>query len=515
MISVHASAPLAPPPAAFNMAAHVLAHADRLAEKSALQILSAKGAERWSYARLAAAVRGAGTGLLAAGLQPGARVLLRLGNTPEFPVAFLGAIAAGLVPVPTSAALTAGEITAMAAQVAPAAIIAGAGVALPEGDLPVLSEADLRRFEALPPCAFDLGSPDRLAYIVFTSGSSGFPRAVMHGHRAIWARQMMHQGWYGLQTSDRLLHAGAFNWTYTLGTGLMDPWTLGATALIPAPGVEPAALALLLKRFDATIFAAAPGVYRQMLRQPPSLDLPRLRHGLSAGEALPALTLAHWTRATGKPIYEALGMSECSTFISASPGHPAPEGAMGWPQPGRRIAVLDPKGQPVPRGTSGELAVHHTDPGLFLGYCGAEAEARARLTSDGQWFRTGDRVQMSPQGAIVYEGRADDLMNAGGFRVAPREVETAMAACPGAGMVAALEIRVSPEATVIALAYTGPAKPAALQAHAKAHLARYKQPRLLHRLAELPHNRNGKLDRRALRQTLESLKNEPQQHDNA
>ena len=501
MLSIHTSPPLPPPPPAFNMAAQVLAHADRLADRSALQILRPNGAERWSYGRLAAAVRGAGTGFLNAGLHPGDRVLLRLGNTPEFPVAFLGAIAAGLVPVPTSAQLTGEEITKMAAQITPAAVVAGAGIALPEGDAKVISEEDLRRFESLPPCAYDLGPPDRLAYIVFTSGTSGVARAVCHAHRALWARQMMHEGWYGLRPEDRLLHAGAFNWTYTLGTGLMDPWSLGATALIAGDGVAAAQLPLLLRRFDATIFAAVPGVYRQMLKQSPQLDLPQLRHGLSAGEALSAAIRSQWQAATGTPIFEALGMSECSTFISSCPGHPAPEGAMGWPQPGRTIAVLGADGQPVARGEAGELAVHHSDPGLFLGYWGAEAEARAKFSADGTWFCTGDRVQMTPEGAIAYEGRNDDMMNAGGFRVSPLEVEATMAKAPGAGEVAAVEIRVSDTASVIALAYTGPATAQAMADYAQAHLARYKQPRLFRPQPTLPHNRNGKIDRKTLRTT--------------
>lgn len=505
MRSVHASLPFSPAPTSFNMAAHVLAPAERLADKSALQILRPTGAERWSYARLAAAVRGAGTGFLRAGLVAGDRVLLRLGNTPEFPVAYLGAIAAGLVPVPTSAQLTRNEITKMAAQISPAATVAGDGVALPEAPGLVISEAELRGFEALPPCDYDLGSPDRLAYIIFTSGTSGAPRAVCHAHRAIWARQMMHQGWYGLGPQDRLLHAGAFNWTYTLGTGLMDPWSVGATALIPAPGVEAAALPLLLKRFDATIFAAAPGVYRQILKQSLKLNLPRLRHGLSAGEALPALTRAHWSEATGTPIYEALGMSECSTFISAAPEHPAPDGCAGWPQEGRHVAVLGPDFTPAPRETLGQLAVHRSDPGLFLGYWGAEAETAARFSPDGEWFLTGDMVRMTEAGAIAYAGRDDDMMNAGGFRVSPLEVEAAMATCPEAGEVAAVEIAVSAEATVIALAHTGPARPEALRAHAKVHLARYKQPRIWRHVESLPHNRNGKIDRKTLRATWPPL----------
>ncbi|MGD9918399.1 MAG: class I adenylate-forming enzyme family protein [Paenirhodobacter sp.] len=501
MLSVHAPSPFAPAPDAFNMASHVLAHAGRLADRPAMQILGATKAERWSYGRLEAAVRGAGTGFLRAGLAPGDRLLLRLGNTPEFPVAYLGAIAVGIVPVPTSAQLTGPEITKMAAQISPAAVVAGEGVALPEGVEKVISEDALRGFAELPPCDYDLGDPDRLAYIIFTSGTSGNPRAVMHAHRAIWARKMMHQGWYGLTPEDRLLHAGAFNWTYTLGTGLMDPWSVGATALIPAPGVEPQTLPLLLRRFDATIFAAAPGVYRQILKHHMNLPLPRLRHGLSAGEALPLATRQHWNAATGAMIYEALGMSECSTFISGAPGHPAPPGTSGWPQEGRQIAVLGEDGAPVERGTPGVLAVHRSDPGLFLGYWGAEAETRARFSADGDWFLTGDMVTMTPTGAIRYEGRGDDMMNAGGFRVSPLEVEAEMALCEGAGEVAAIELRVSAEASVIALAYTGPASPEAMLAHAGAHLARYKQPRICRPVAALPRNRNGKIDRRALRDT--------------
>lgn len=111
----------------------------------------------------------------------------------------------------------------------------------------------------LTPAPYAMGEPDRPAYIIYTSGTSGHPRAVVHAHRTVWARRMMWEGWYGLLEQDRVLHAGAFNWTYTLGTGLLDPWARGATALIPGHGVASEALGLLLKQHDATIFAAAPG----------------------------------------------------------------------------------------------------------------------------------------------------------------------------------------------------------------------------------------------------------------
>ncbi|MCC6002031.1 MAG: acyl--CoA ligase [Pararhodobacter sp.] len=500
MKSVVDTRPFAPCPAPFNLAEYVLAEGARQPDRIALQVLRLTGAERWSYARLIAAVRGIGTGFLRAGLVPGDRLLMRLGNTVEFPLAYLGAIAVGVVPVPTSAQLTVPEITRMAADLDPAAVLAGADIALPDHPARILPAADLARWQDLPPCDWQRGSPDRLAYMVFTSGSSGRPRAVMHAHRAVWARRMMWAGWYGLTPDDRLMHAGAFNWTYTLGTGLMDPWAIGATALIPQAGIAPAQLPLLMKRFDATILAAAPGVFRQLLKMPVP-PLPRLRHGLSAGEKLAEPTRAAWTQATGTPVFEALGMSEVSTYVSASPERPAPGTAAGYPQPGRCVAILGEDGQPVPRGRAGQLAVAGDDPGLMLGYWRAEADSRARLR-DG-WFLTGDTAQMAEDGAITYLGRDDDMLNAGGYRVSPLELERLFDAHPGIADCAAVELPVRTGVSIIALAYVPAGEDpgeAALIAHARAHLARYKQPRLYRCLDTLPRAANNKLDRRHLRQ---------------
>ncbi|OCX63137.1 benzoate--CoA ligase [Thioclava sp. SK-1] len=477
----------------FNLTAHVLARAVDLEDKSALQILKPSGAERWQYGRLLSAVRGAGAGFLAAGLMPGDRVLLRLGNTTDFPIAFLGAIAVGIIPVPTSAQLTGPEITKMAQQLDITATVAQDGVALPDQPGILISTEELRGFEALPPCDYAYGSSDRLAYIIFTSGSAGLPRAVCHAHRAILARHAMYDGWYGLRETDRLLHAGAFNWTYTLGTGLLDPWTMGATALIPSAAVRPDQIPLLLKRVDATIFAAVPGVYRQILKAHSSLALPKLRHGLSAGEKLPTALRSAWHDATGTPIHEAFGMSECSTFISGSPIRPSPEDTLGFIQPDRKVRI-------APQGSDndGEIQIHRDEPGLFLGYWGAKDETTARF--DGDWFRTGDMARMDAAGAVHYLGRNDDMMNAGGFRVSPIEVENALQHIDDIGDIAAIEVPVKPGVTVIALAYSGGVDETVLIAHAQETLARYKQPRIYRQILTLPRNANGKIDRRKLRQ---------------
>lgn len=491
---------LARPPAAFNLAAHVLAGGAATPDKIALSILSPEHGDDWSYARLTRAVLGIAGGLAGLGLSPGAIVLLRLGNTVEFPLAFLGAIAAGLIPVPTSSQLTTPEISRMAATLSPALIVAGDGVALPDPvPCPVLSETALHDLADHAPATPLTGDPDRPAYAIFTSGTSGSARAVSHAHRAILARRMMWQGWYGLTPDDRLMHAGAFNWTYTLGTGLMDPWSRGATALIPAPGTAASALPALMARHGATIFAAAPGVYRQMLRAPlPAL--PALRHGLSAGEKLAGTIRADWEAATGTPIHEAFGMSECSTFVSGSPARPAPQGSLGYAQPGRRIAVVDAAGSPVARGAHGILAVDAADPGLMLGYIGAPEATAARLKQG--WFLTGDGARMAADGAITYDGRDDDMMNAGGFRVSPIEVEAAMTTHPAVHEAACVELPVSDSASVIACFYTpetDPADTGALSAHAHAQLAHYKCPRLFIAMDSLPRGANNKLLRRALR----------------
>ncbi|MEL7299711.1 MAG: class I adenylate-forming enzyme family protein [Pseudomonadota bacterium] len=490
----------------FNLAAHVLARAPEQPDKIALAVLGPARAERWSYGKLEAAVRGVGHGLLEAGLRPGDQLLLRLGNGVAFPLAFLGAIAVGIVPIPTSAQLTRPEIDSLLAHISPAALVCGPGLALPSEAHPTITEAALLAMAKGPPAQFARGSAERLAYIMFTSGTSGRPRAVAHAHRAILARAMMFEGWYGLTSEDRLLHAGALNWTFTLGTGLLDPWTMGATALVPAEGTALTALPLLLKRHDATLFAAAPGVLRKLLKAPEKLVLPRLRHTLTAGDHLqPALRDA-WQAATGKGLYDAYGMTECSTFLSASPAG-APSLTV---QPGRRVKIME----------DGTIAIHRAEQGLMLGYveAGRAGETHAPgltqnpteglslyLPLQNDHFLTSDRARQDADGTIHYEGRTGEMMNAGGYRVSPLEVEAALGSLAGIEDVAVAEVPVKDTSIIVAF-HTGPApiSPATWQGHLDASLAGYKHPRALVHLPALPRSANGKLIRRALPQLFEA-----------
>ncbi|MEM9551926.1 MAG: fatty acid--CoA ligase family protein, partial [Pseudomonadota bacterium] len=290
-----------------------------------------------------------------------------------------------------------------------------------------------------------------------------------------------------------------FNWTFTLGTGLMDPWTQGATAVIPEAGTPITDLPRLLNRSKATIFAAAPGVYRKLLQADDPIDLPVLRHGLCAGEKLSPHLSTDWTNRTGAALYEAFGMSECSTFVSGSPANPVPPTSIGRPQYGRRVAIVDPDGAPVAIGEDGIIAVHASDPGLMLGYVGAPEDTAARFRQG--WFLTGDRGVMLDDLQIRYLGRSDDMMNAGGYRVSPIEVETALAAYPGIAQVGVTDVAVRDDVRIVVAFYTArdPIDHKSLSAFAADRLARYKQPRAFVHVPELPTGANGKLLRRALR----------------
>ena len=488
--------PAPPCPQNFNLAAYVLAAANNTPGKVALTVYEAGVARKYSYAQLARAVFGVATGLRQAGIAAGDRVLLRIGNTVDFPVCFLALAALDAVAMPCSIALTDREVRVLLGKTQPKAMICDPSHGLAGFDGLTLQTPQLQAFQNLPPARPILGDPNRPGYIIFTSGTSGQPRAVLHAHRAVWARRMMWTGWYELTPQDVMMHAGAFNWTYTLGTGLMDPWAIGASAVIPNTQ-EPAELWQIMQAEEASIFAAAPGIYRRLLQQS-FVQPPRLRHGLSAGDVLPRSVRQSWQDRTQTPICEAFGMTECSTFLSATPS--APEHLAV--QPGRKIAIFDGDAL-AERGQIGTIAVDGRDPGLMLGYI---EDAAINLPLKNGWYHTADQGQMYADGRIGFAGRSGDILNAGGYRVAPREIEQVLEACPGVQEVGVTEVEVRPDVFVIAAFVVGedPCDLAQIDALAARDLARYKQPRIVQKVPALPRNPNGKLIRAALPQLWNS-----------
>jgi acyl-coenzyme A synthetase/AMP-(fatty) acid ligase len=415
------------------------------------------------------------------------------------------------VPIPTSPELTEREVDVLLDDADPAAMICDES--LPLGDPPAsvrLIAASAIRDAILSGPAADYADTlaNDPAFLIYTSGTTARPKGVLHAHRSAWGRRPMYHGWYGMDASDRVLHAGSFNWTYTLGTGLTDPWANGATAVAFVGEKTPDVWPRLIREHHISLFAAVPGVYRQMLKyaRVDAGALGRLRHGLCAGETLPEDTLADWRARTGKPLFEALGMSELSTYISTGPDTRPKPGTVGRAQPGRCVAILaeDDGCEPLPPDSPGLIAAHSTDPGLMLGYWRRPREEEQVFRGD--WFIGGDAGAIDEQGYVTHLGRRNELMNAGGFRVSPVEVEQELARHPLVAEVAVAEVEVRPGTAVIAafiVAREGlAADAAALRAHAETCLAGYKQPREYIFVDELPRTANAKVKRADLQRVF-------------
>lgn len=498
-----------PPPADFNIARYCLEAAASQPGKTALLFIrdaeSPSGDQSWSYARLSDAVQRLASVIRAFGVAPGERILVRLDNSVEMAIAFLAANAAGGVPIPVSSLLTGPEVEFVADD--SAAVLTFADPNLPLGracdSRKTIEAADIQKLiQHHDPAPFAPTKAEDPGFLIYTSGTTSKPKGVLHAQRSLWGRRPMRSGWYDLHPSDIVLHAGALNWTYTLGTGFMDPLSVGATSAIYAGERQAQLWPALIERTEATLFAAVPTVYRQILKycsiSPDSF--PSLRHGLSAGETLRPEVAAEWTGTTGRRLYEAFGMSEISTYVSSSPAVLPKPGSPGRPQEGRAVAIL-PAGdgeEPVPVGEPGVIAIHRSDPGLMLGYLNRPDEASFR----GEWFVTGDTARMDEDGYLWPEGRGDDLMNVLGYRVSPAEVEAALLAHPGVAEAAAVAVEVRPGVSIIrafVVPEAGSVSPADILEHARQRLAAYKMPKDLVVRDALPRTANGKIRRDLLR----------------
>ncbi|WP_019904774.1 AMP-binding protein [Methylobacterium sp. 77] len=502
--------PDASPPPRFNAARHCLADNARIRPDKVALIMAGAGEEarRLTFAEADRAVRGIAGGLLALGLRRGDRVMIRMGNEADYVLVYFGALAAGLVALPSSPQLTPAEATFLMENSGAAAVVTGAGNRLDVTDAGgriLLGPSDIAAMKRADPIAdYADTAADDPATLVYTSGTTSRPKGVLHAHRAIWGRRPMHAHWLGLTEADVMLHAGIMNWTYTLGVGITDPWSCGATSVLYDGPRDPAVWPALIARHGATLFAAVPSLYRQILKYADlaAFDLSKLRHGCTAGEALAPELLEAWTRATGKPLYEALGMSEISTYVSSGPTIPVRPGSPGKPQPGRRVAILpvDETDEQLATGERGLLAIHRSEPGLMLGYWNRPDEEATVMR--GEWFAGGDLASLDENGYLWFHGRNDDLMNALGYRVSPNEVEGVVSLHPSVAEVGVAELPVRSDLTIIAaFVVLKPGKEAdgsSILAWCGERLAAYKCPREIRFLDALPRTANGKVQRKRL-----------------
>jgi acetyl-CoA synthetase len=460
----------------------------------------------------------------------GDRVLIRLPNSLDYPIAFLGAMKMGAIAVPTSTLLTAEEVAYLAKD-------SGASVLVTDApawanmeqqiidhlkDTPNLAHVLLTQTTHSQPHGFlNLFSLDNAlsviqkcdvhhqtkaedpAYLVYTSGTTGYPKGVLHAHRALLGRQPAAQYWFNYSDSvqDRIMHSGKFNWTYVLGSGLMDPLYLGKTVIVHEGKNDAQTWLNLINKHQATIFIGVPTIYRQLLQKTSAMqaDIPSLRHYMSAGEHLSDEVLGQWKARFGLDIYEAVGMSEFSYYLSQSQYRPIRPGSAGFPQPGHAIKLLNPETLvEVATGEEGMISVPLDDPGIFLRYWNLDEET-AKYKHDGFFF-TGDYAKYDADGYIWFLGRKDDIIKSFGYRVSPYEIERVYKGHADVADCAAIgeEIEKDKLLVVIYVILKPEAKTSAddLLAYGKQHLAAYKSPKTVYLTQDFPRTKNGKILRK-------------------
>ena len=460
----------------------------------------------------------------------GDRVLIRLPNSLDYPIAFLGAMKMGAISVPTSTLLTAEEVAYLAKDSGATVLVTDAPawyamepqLVADLKNMPNLKHVLLSQTTDTQPHAHlnVLGLENSLAvthkfdkahrtqaedpaYLVYTSGTTGYPKGVLHAHRALLGRQPAAKYWFNYSDSanDRIMHSGKFNWTYVLGTGLMDPLYLGKTVIVHEGKNDAQKWLDLIQKHQATIFIGVPTIYRQLLQKTTAgqAGLPSMRHYMSAGEHLSDEVLTQWHARFGLNIYEAVGMSEFSYYLSQSQFRPIRPGSAGFPQPGHKIELLNPETlEPLAVGEEGMISVPLDDPGVFLNYWNL-AEETAKYKHNGYFF-TGDYAKYDADGYIWFLGRKDDIIKSFGYRVSPYEIERVYKGHPDVADCAAVgeEIEKDKLLVVIYVILKPEAKtsPDDLLAFGKQHLAAYKTPKTVYLANDFPRTKNGKILRK-------------------
>ena len=493
----------------------------------------AEGASSATFAELADASSRFAQLLRDLGVGLGERVLIRLPNSLAYPVAFLGAMKRGAVAVPTSTLLVAEEVRYLARD-SGAAVLVTHKAMWPDlepalRDLPALRHVVLAGAGPLPAasaggCAVhDLDAAlaavaacepphptlaEDAAYLVYTSGTTGHPKGVLHAHRAMIGRTPAASHWFDFHPGDRIMHSGKFNWAYVLGSGLMDPLYNGLTVIVHEGANDATLWPRLIAKHGCTVFIGVPTIYRQIIQKTAftKQHLPTLRHCMSAGEHLSDEMLTAWRERFGMDVYEAIGMSEISYYLSQNRFHPIRPGSAGFPQPGHDVRLLDDDLQEVPAGEEGMICIRDDDPGLFLRYWNLPEETAKHRR--GGWFLTGDYARRDADGYVWFIGRRDDIINTFGYRVSPHEVERVMKTHPDVADCVAIGEDIDKDKTLVAACVVlrpGATTTAAeLLGFGEQHLAGYKRPKRIHLVTDYPRTKNGKVIRSQLKRQIEA-----------
>jgi acyl-coenzyme A synthetase/AMP-(fatty) acid ligase len=426
-----------------------------------------------------------------------------IGNRPEWVHAMVACWRIGAVALPCNEQLRAPDLRMRMEIAAPRAIVVDErnGATLSEAlagieDRPaassvpaVLTIPDDSLYESRPAPALDLRG-DEPALIVFTSGTSGEPKAIRHGQRNLPGQRLQAEHWYDARPGELAWCTAASGWSLSARNAFVAPWLRGATALLHDARFDPAERLDTIEREGVNVLCMAPTEYRAIAKRTELRRLPSLRHAVAAGEPLNPEIVVRWLEEVGVAIHDGYGQTETGALTGMPLGEPVRPGAMGRPLPGVDAWIDAPGNDGV-----GELCVDPaTVPTFFID------------GPEGPW-RTGDRVRADGDGYLWFEGRTDDTIISAGYRIGPFEVESALVSHPAVAEAAAVaapdEERGQAVRAVVVLRDGREGSPQLvreLQEHVKARTAPYKYPRIVEFANTLPKTPSGKIRRAELRE---------------
>ncbi len=494
----------------------------------------AAGPIEWTYATLQAKVNQIAHVLVHdMGLKSGERLLLRGGNSPMMAASFLAALKAGLVVVPTMPLLRAAELkqiidkaqvraalcdSLLAEELAHCTDSAHAQCAPALQQMLLFRSDDAQgvearmtkhatRFDAHPT------SRDDVCLIAFTSGTTGQPKGTMHFHRDILAMcDLFPKHVLQMDENDVVCGTPPIAFTFGLGGLLAFPLRYGACAVL-LEKYTPESLLMAIDTYGATQCYTAPTLYRQMALlvadHVGKFALTKLKHAVSAGEALPDATRQLWKKATGLEMTDGIGGTEVIHIYISSAGQAVRAGTIGKVVPGYQAQIVDEDMQPVPPGTVGRLAVRGPTGCRYLD------DPRQKDYVKAGWNLPGDTFVMDADGYFSYQARNDDMIISAGYNIAGPEVESALIQHPAVaecGVVGAADMargQVVMAFVVLKAGHAGtPALEKEIQEFVKQTIAPFKYPRRVVFCEALPRTETGKLQRFKLRQQAPAFNSE-------
>ena len=515
---------VAPPGDTFNFAQHLL----QLNERRAARTAYVDDYGTLTYGELDDRVRRMAAGLRSLGVKREERLLLLMHDCNDWPVSFLGALYAGVVPVAVNTLLTGDDYAYILEHSrAQAVLVSGAllpalNLALTKSDHEVQKVIVSRPVAPLGPTevAFDdflraqpplsqtaRTSADDPGFWLYSSGSTGRPKGVVHSHaNPYWTVELYGKRVLKLAESDICFSAAKLFFAYGLGNALTFPLSVGATVLLMAERPTPDAI---FKRWTGgvggvkpTAFFGAPTGFAGMLAHPklPSRRDVALAVVSSAGEALPAELGERFKAHFGTDIIDGIGSTEMLHIFLSNRRDRVRYGTTGWPVAGYEIELRGEDGRPVDDGETGDLYVE--GPSAAMMYWGNRAKTRE--TFQGGWTKTGDKYVRNADGSYTYAGRSDDMLKVSGIWVSPFEVEATLVQHPAVLEAAVIGVTdkdgLTKTKAFVVVKQGARATDEQLKSFVKDRLAPYKYPRAIEFVDELPKTATGKIQRFKLRE---------------